>query len=124
MNIKFSKDHEWVSIENNEATIGITNFAQEQLGDIVFVEMPSIGYKIEIGNEVGVVESVKAASDLFSPISGTVTEINDELEANPALLNSHPETTGWIFKITMSNPNEFQLLMDQSSYESFLETLQ
>ena len=121
--IKFTEDHEWVSVKGNEATVGITDYAQKQLGDIVFVEGPKLGSSVKSGDEAGVVESVKAASEIYTPLSGTILIVNKDLEDNPSLLNSAPETDGWIFKLTDINPEDLHNLMDLSSYETFLETL-
>ena len=121
--MKFTEDHEWVSVKGNEATVGITDYAQKQLGDIVFVEGPKLGSSVKSGDEAGVVESVKAASEIYTPLSGTILIVNKELEDNPSLLNSAPETDGWIFKLTDIHPEDLNNLMDLSSYETFLETL-
>ena len=121
--MKFTEDHEWVLVKGNEATVGITDYAQKQLGDIVFVEGPKLGSPVKSGDEAGVVESVKAASEIYTPISGTILIVNKDLEDNPSLLNSAPETDGWIFKLTDINPEDLNNLMDLSSYETFLETL-
>ena len=122
-NLMYTSEHEWVKIENNIATVGITDFAQNQLGDIVFIEMPVIGSHLNTGDEAGVVESVKAASDIFSPVTGEVVEINKDLESKPALLNTDPEASGWIFKIDITDKNEFNSLMDIETYTSYLENL-
>ena len=121
--MKFTEDHEWVSVKGNEATVGITDYAQKQLGDIVFVEGPKLGSPVKSGDEAGVVESVKAASEIYTPLSGTILIVNKDLEDKPSLLNSAPETDGWIFKLTDINPEDLHNLMDLSSYETFLETL-
>ena len=121
--MKFTEDHEWVSVKGNEATVGITDYAQKQLGDIVFVEGPKLGNSVKSGDEAGVVESVKAASEIYTPVSGTILIVNKDLEDNPSLLNSAPETDGWIFKLTDIHPEDLNNLMDLSSYETFLETL-
>ena len=114
---KYSKDHEWVFIENQIATVGITNYAQESLGDIVFIELPKIGKLIKLGDQVGVVESVKAASDLFSPVSGEIIEVNNELQNSPQLLNTDPENTGWYMKIKIDNAEELTNLMNFNQYK-------
>ena len=103
---KYSKEHEWIILKNEVATVGITNYAQDSLGDIVFIELPEIGKSIKIGDQVGVVESVKAASELYSPVSGKIIEINNELKTNPQLLNTDPEKTGWYMKIKLENTEE------------------
>ena len=123
MGKKFSKDHEWVSVESDFATIGITDYAQKQLGDIVFVEMPNVGINVESGAEVGVVESVKAASEIFTPVSGTITSVNEKLENKPELVNVSPEIDGWMFKVKLSNIDELNSLMDQKDYNNWLDEL-
>lgn len=119
----FTDEHEWIDVEGDIATVGITDYAQEQLGDIVFVELPAPGATIEAGKEAAVVESVKAASDVFSPISGEVVDANAELEDDPALANASPEADGWFFRLRMSDPAQLQGLMDEAGYKAFLETL-
>ena len=114
---KYSKEHEWVSLENEVATVGITNHAQESLGDIVFIELPETGKSIKKGDQVGVVESVKAASELYSPVSGKIIEINSELKATPQLLNTDPENTGWYMKIKIDNTDELTNLMNFNQYK-------
>jgi glycine cleavage system H protein len=120
MPVKFSKDHEWVSVEGGIATIGITNHAQEQLGDVVFVELPAIGKKVSKGGEAAVVESVKAASEVYAPVTGEVVDINKELEGDPALVNRGAEGDGWFMKVKLSNPVELNDLMDKASYDKFV----
>ena len=119
----FTKDHEWIEVEGETATVGITDYAQEQLGDLVFVEVPAKGTKLEKGKEAAVVESVKAASDVYAPISGEVTEANSSLEDDPALVNSDAEGDGWFFKLTIADKSELDGLMDEDAYSAFLETL-
>jgi len=114
---KYSKDHEWVLCEDKIATIGITNYAQESLGDIVFIELPKIGKLIKLGDQVGVVESVKAASDLFSPVSGEIIEVNNELQNTPQLLNTDPENKGWYMKIKIEDTEELSNLMNFNQYK-------
>ena len=114
---KYSKDHEWVLVENEIATVGITNYAQESLGDIVFIELPETGKSINKGDQVGVVESVKVASELYSPISGEVIEINNELKTTPQLLNTDPENTGWYMKLKIDNTEELTNLMNFNQYK-------
>ena len=109
---KYSKEHEWISLENEIATVGITNHAQDSLGDIVFIELPEIGKIVKAGDQVGVVESVKAASELYSPVSGIIIEINNELQNTPQLVNTDPEDTGWYMKIKLENTNELTTLMN------------
>ncbi len=119
----FSKDHEWIVVEGDSATVGITDYAQAQLGDIVFAEVPPAGTALEKGKEAAVVESVKAASDVYAPVTGTVTEANAALEADPALVNTSPEQDGWFFKLTLSDPSELDGLMDEAAYKAFVESL-
>ena len=117
---KYSKDHEWISIENEIAIIGITDYAQESLGDIVFVELPKVGRLVNTGDQVGVVESVKAASDLYAPISGEIIEVNNELTNSPQLINSDPENSGWYMKIKLNDVEELKKLMN---YDEYKETI-
>ena len=119
---KYSKDHEWIEIDNDIATIGITNHAQESLGDIVFVELPTIGKQVSSNEEVCVIESVKAASDIYTPIDGEIIEVNEKLNDNGALVNEDPENTAWIFKLKISEPSQFNDLMTLSEYQEFLKT--
>jgi glycine cleavage system H protein len=123
MTLYFTQDHEWISVEGDSATVGITDYAQAQLGDVVFVEVPPAGTEVAKGKEAAVVESVKAASDVYAPVSGTVTEANSELEADPSLVNSAPETGGWFFKLTLSDPGELEGLMDETAYKAFVAGL-
>ncbi len=119
----FTDEHEWIDVEGETATVGITDYAQEQLGDIVFVELPSVGTLLDKGGDAAVVESVKAASDVYAPISGEVTEGNAALEDDPALVNSSPEEDGWFFRMTISDKAELEGLMDDKGYKSFLDGL-
>ena len=119
----YSEEHEWITIEGNTGTVGITNFAQEQLGDIVFAEVTKANEEVTKDEEVAVVESVKAASDIFSPVSGLISEVNVLLEDAPETINSDPLENGWIFKITITNPNELDDLMDLDSYNKFVESI-
>ena len=119
----YTEDHEWIEVDGDTATVGITDYAQGQLGDIVFVEVPGEGTAVEKGGEAAVVESVKAASDVYSPVSGTVTEGNPALEDDPALVNSAPESDGWFFKLTIADPAELEGLMDEGAYKAFCDTL-
>lgn len=119
----FTEEHEWIDVDGDTATIGITDYAQEQLGDIVFVEVPAAGTTLAKGKEAAVVESVKAASDVFAPVSGTVTEGNTALEDDPALANTSPEADGWFFKLTIADPGELDGLMDQAKYQDFVAGL-
>jgi len=120
MSIKFSEDHEWVNVEGDIATVGITDFAQNQLGDIVFVELPEIGHEMSTGDDVAVVESVKAASEIIAPVSGEITETNDVLEDAPDTVNKSPMDEGWFFKIKLSDPDELEALMDEEAYKAFV----
>lgn len=113
---KYTKDHEWVDLEGNLATVGITDFAQNALGDIVYVELPKVGQELTQGKEAAVVESVKAASDVYAPLSGVVTRVNDKLSADPALANQSPEAEGWFFEMKLSAPDEMTSLMDHMAY--------
>ncbi|MBK1682151.1 glycine cleavage system protein GcvH [Rhodoferax fermentans] len=119
MSIKFTPDHEWVQIDGNNATVGITHHAQDALGDVVFVDLPEVGKTYAAKDAAAVVESVKAAADVYMPANGTVTEVNEALRADPALANSDPLGAGWFFKMTLSNPAELDGLMDETSYTSF-----
>ena len=116
----FTEDHEWIAVDGAAATVGITDHARTQLGDIVFVELPAAGTKLVKGKEAAVVESVKAASDVFAPVSGTVTEGNSALEADPSILNDAPEGDGWFFRLTLSDPAELDGLMDEAAYRAFV----
>ena len=119
----FTDEHEWIDVEGETATVGITDYAQGQLGDIVFVELPDVGTVIDKGKDAAVVESVKAASDVYAPISGKVTETNAALDEDPALVNSSPETDGWFFKLTIADKGELDGLMDDAAYKSFCDGL-
>ncbi|MFP4013623.1 MAG: glycine cleavage system protein GcvH [Chitinispirillaceae bacterium] len=120
---KYSKTHEWVLLEGENARIGITEHAQDSLGDITFVELPQVGKAVSRGAEAGVIESVKAASDIFSPISGEVVEINDTLESAPEEINKDPFGSGWLFTVKISDKSELDDMMDSEEYEKFLETI-
>lgn len=119
----FTEEHEWVEVEGDIATVGITEYAQEQLGDVVFVDVPAEGKQFDKGDEAAVVESVKAASDVFSPVSGTIVEGNDVLADEPGLVNSDPEGDGWFFKVELSDPSELEALMDEAAYKKFVASL-
>ncbi|CAO3444908.1 glycine cleavage system protein GcvH [Azospirillum largimobile] len=121
MTKKFTKDHEWVLVEGDVATVGVSDFAQSQLGDVVFVELPEAGRELEQGKEAAVVESVKAASDVYAPVSGTVIEANQALVDDPSMVNSAAETDGWFFKIRLKSSSELDALMDEAAYKAFLE---
>lgn len=123
MTLYFTKDHEWLRVDGDTATVGITDYAQNALGDVVFAEVPAPGTVLAKGKEAAVVESVKAASDVYSPVSGTVTEANPALEADPALVNTAPEGEGWFFKLTLSDRSELDGLMDEAAYKAWVETL-
>tara|TARA_A100001388_G_scaffold276834_1_gene265773 strand:+ start:1241 stop:1609 length:369 start_codon:yes stop_codon:yes gene_type:complete len=120
MTTKYSEDHEWISVDGDIGKVGITNHAQSLLGDIVFIELPEVGRTIEAGGEAGVIESVKAASDLFSPVTGKIVEINEALESEPSLVNSDPSGNGWFFKIKLSDTDELDSLMDEASYKELI----
>jgi glycine cleavage system H protein len=120
--LKFTEDHEWVLVEDDVATVGVTDFAQESLGDIVFVELPNVGTKLEAGKAFGVVESVKAVSDIYAPVSGQVVEINEELPDAPEVINTSPYEDGWMIKIKLDEPAELDNLMDADAYQQFLES--
>ena len=119
----YSEEHEWLTVDGNTGTVGITDFAQEQLGDIVFAEVTKENEEVTKDDEVAVVESVKAASDIFSPVSGRISEVNVLLENAPETINSDPLENGWIFKITITNPDELDDLMDLDSYNKFVESI-
>ncbi|MDP9909712.1 glycine cleavage system H protein [Variovorax boronicumulans] len=119
MSIKYTKDHEWVAAEGGAATVGITVHAQDALGDVVFVDLPEVGKTFAQGEVAGVVESVKAAADVFMPVSGEITEVNEALRADPSLANSDPLTAGWFFKVKLSEPAQLDALLDAASYDKF-----
>jgi glycine cleavage system H protein len=121
--MRFTKDHEWVVLEGDIAAVGVTAYAAEQLGDVVFVELPATGAQVEAGKEMAVVESVKAASDVYAPVSGEVVEVNAALADEPQTLNEAPEATGWLVKLRVADPAEVDALMDREAYEAFLRSL-
>jgi glycine cleavage system H protein len=123
MSVYFTREHEWVRVEGDSATVGISDHAQEQLGDIVFVEVPQPGRQLGKGEEAAVVESVKAASDVYSPVSGSVVEGNQAIADDPALVNREPEGEGWFFKLKLSDPGELDGLMDEGAYRDWVKTL-
>jgi len=123
MSLYFTKDHEWIRVEGDTATVGISNHAQEQLGDIVFAEVPDAGRRLTKGQDAAVVESVKAASDVYAPVSGEVVEGNQALADDPALINNDPEGQGWFFKLKLDNPGELDGLMDEAAYQDWVKTL-
>lgn len=119
--LKYTKDHEWVRVEGDAAIIGISDFAQEQLGDVVFVELPAIGKQFKQGDEAAVIESVKAASEVYAPVGGEVVEINLPLGDNPGLVNEAPTGEGWFLKIRISDASELDALMDEDAYQNFTQ---
>lgn len=123
MTMYFTKDHEWIRVEGDTATVGISNHAQEALGDIVFAEVPEAGRQLSKGQEAAVVESVKAASDVYAPVSGEVTAGNAAVADDPAVINSDPEGAGWFFKLTLSDTSELEGLMDEPAYREWVKTL-
>ena len=122
--LKFTDQHEWLSIEDDIACVGITGYAQEQLGDVVFVELPETGVEFTQGDEAAVVESVKAAAEVYAPATGDITETNKDLEGSPELVNSDPQGTGWFFKMRLSDLSETDAMMDEQSYKDFVATLE
>lgn len=121
--IRYTKDHEWINIDGDVATVGISDHAQEQLGEIVFVDLPDIGKTLGKTDDMAVVESVKAASDVYAPISGEVIEVNETLADEPGQVNDSPEDKGWFVKLKVSDTSEFDDLMDANAYQSFLDTI-
>lgn len=119
----YTEEHEWISVSGNVATLGITDYAQAQLGDVVFVEVPAVGRKVKKGEETAVVESVKAASEVYSPVTGTVVAANDPLANSPITVNEDPEGAGWFCRIEMTDPAELEVLMDEAAYKAFVEGL-
>jgi len=119
----YTEEHEWIDVDGDVATVGITDFAQGQLGDIVFVEVPDTGAELSQGGDAAVVESVKAASDVYAPVDGTVTEGNAQLEEDPALVNSDPEGEGWFFRMTLGDKSQLEALMDAKAYKAFCDAL-
>lgn len=114
--MKYSESHEWVSIENELAIVGISNHAQDELGEIVYVELPNVGDTVEAGKEIAVLESTKAAADIYSPLSGTIIEVNERVKQDPSLLNNAPESEGWIFKVAPSDLSQLDSLLDETQY--------
>ena len=123
MTVYYTKEHEWIQVEGDSATVGITDYAQSQLGDVVFVEVPEAGRQLSKGGEAAVVESVKAASDVYAPVSGEVIEGNQALVDQPDLVNTDPEGEGWFFRLRLAGTSELDGLMDQSAYRAFCESL-
>ncbi|WP_025898175.1 glycine cleavage system protein GcvH [Sneathiella glossodoripedis] len=123
MSIKYTKDHEWVTVEDDIATVGVSVYAQEQLGDVVFVEVPEVGRTLDKGDELAVVESVKAASEVYAPIGGEVLEVNNDLEDNPSQVNEDAQGSGWFAKVKISDASELDDLMDEAAYKEYTEGL-
>lgn len=123
MLLKFTKDHEWIKVEGDIAIVGISDYAQKQLGDVVFVELPEVGREVSSGDELAVVESVKAASEVYAPVSGEVTEVNEDLEGAPETVNAAPTGDGWFVKMTLSDAGELDALMDEAAYTEYCEGL-
>jgi glycine cleavage system H protein len=121
MSVYYTEEHEWISVDGDQATVGITDFAQGQLGDIVFVELPEAGRQVAKGGEAAVVESVKAASDVYAPVSGEITQANPALGDDPSLVNTDPEGEGWFFRLKLSDPAQLQGLMDADAYKAFCD---
>jgi glycine cleavage system H protein len=121
--VRFTKDHEWVRVEGDTATVGISEYAQEQLGDVVFIELPTVGADVEAGGDAAVVESVKAASEVYAPIAGKIVEVNEDLEASPGLVNESAEDQGWFWRMEIADPDEIEELMSAADYKAFLEGL-
>ena len=119
----FTTEHEWLLLEGSSATVGISDYAQEQLGDVVYVELPEIGQSFSLGDNVGVVESVKAVGEIYMPIAGTIEAINDRLVDEPELVNAEPTAAGWLFKVTLDGPGDLGGLMDEPAYLEFIATL-
>ena len=119
--LRFTKDHEWVRLDGDLAVIGITDYAQSQLGDVVYVELPEIGRQVEQGKEAAIVEAVKAASEVYAPVSGEVAEVNDALAAEPAKVNADPMGEGWFMKLRLAEPKQLDALMDEAAYQRFVE---
>jgi glycine cleavage system H protein len=119
----FTQDHEWIDVDGDHGTVGITDYAQGQLGDITFVELPAVGQSVGKGDACSVVDSVKAASDVYSPVGGTVTEVNDALEGAPELVNSDAETGGWLFRLKLADAGELAGLMDRAAYDAYIAGL-
>ena len=123
MPLYYTQDHEWIDVEGDTGTVGITDYAQSQLGDITFVELPDAGSSVKKGDAPCVVDSVKAASDVYAPVSGTVTEANAALEGEPELVNTDPEKGGWLFRLTLADAGELKGLMDRAAYDEFVAGL-
>lgn len=122
--LRFSKEHEWIRLDGDIATVGISDYAQKQLGDVVYVELPEIGRHVEQGKEAAVVESVKAASEIYAPASGEVVEVNSSVDADPAKVNADAMGEGWFFKLRLDDPKQLDALLDEAAYETFVEGLE
>jgi glycine cleavage system H protein len=118
-NLRYTREHEWILVRDHEATVGITDFAQHELGDVVFVELPEVGVPVSEGKAFGVVESVKAVSDVYAPVDGTVTAVNDDVRAKPELVNQDPYGGGWLVKIRLADPGQVDLLMTAAAYSEY-----
>ena len=121
--VRFNKDHEWVRLDGSEAVVGITDYAQTQLGDVVHVDLPQVGKRIEQGKQVAAIESVKVANDLYAPVSGEVTGVNAALTDDPAKINADPMGEGWLFKLRVTDMKEFDVLLDEAAYKKFVDAL-
>ncbi|HZE89431.1 MAG TPA: glycine cleavage system protein GcvH [Verrucomicrobiae bacterium] len=119
-NLRYTKDHEWVSVKDATGTVGVTHFAQKELGDVVFVELPEVGKKLKAGDEFGTIESVKAVSEVYAPVAGEVVEVNGALVDHPEIVNEDPYGRGWILKVRLDSPAEAASLMDAAAYQAFL----
>jgi glycine cleavage system H protein len=123
MTVKYTKDHEYIRIEGDTGTVGITDYAQAQLGDVVFIELPAVGKAVKAGGEAAVVESVKAASDVYAPVSGEVVAVNSDLEGTPGTINEDPAGKGWFMKIKLANPTELDGLMSETQYADYVKSI-
>ena len=121
--LRFTKDHEWISVDGDVGTVGITDYAQQQLGDVVYVELPETGRSLSKGDQVAVVESVKAASEIYAPVSGEVVEVNSDLEASPGTVNEDPAGRGWFMKIRLTNQSELDGLLTEEQYQEFVKSI-
>jgi len=121
MSLKYTQEHEWIQVNGDIATVGITHHAQDALGDVVFVELPDVGKSFKPGDVAGVVESVKAAADVYMPVTGEITEVNEALRDDPSLANTDPLATGWFFKVKLANPAEVDALLDETAYTAFTQ---
>ncbi|HSX11858.1 MAG TPA: glycine cleavage system protein GcvH [Chlamydiales bacterium] len=118
--MRFTETHEWITLDGSIGTVGITDYAQRELGEIVFIELPKVGQKIKAGQEIAVLESTKAAADTYAPVSGTVIEVNESLRSVPSAINQHPESAGWLFKIELTHPKELERLLGRDQYKSIV----